>query len=57
MHEAAGRTLDAILAGMVGELAAAEEFCAAGGGIVLAGDDELAALDAAAQPRPRRTDP
>ena len=50
MHEAAGRTLDAILAGMVGELAAAEEFCAAGGGIVLAGDDELAALDAAAQP-------
>jgi TRAP-type C4-dicarboxylate transport system substrate-binding protein len=43
MHEAAGRTLDAILAGMVGELTAAEEFCAAGGGIVLAGDDELAA--------------
>jgi TRAP-type C4-dicarboxylate transport system substrate-binding protein len=50
VHEAAVRTLDAILAGMVGELAAAEEFCAAGGGIVLAGDDELAALDAAAQP-------
>ena len=50
LHEAAGRTLDAILTGMVGELTAAEEFCAAGGGIVLAGDDELAALDAAAQP-------
>ena len=50
LREAAGRTLDAILTGMVGELTAAEEFCAAGGGIVLAGDDELAALGAAAQP-------
>ena len=50
LREAAGRTLDAILTGMVGELAAAEEFCAAGGGIVLAGDDDLAALGTAAQP-------
>jgi TRAP-type transport system periplasmic protein len=50
LREAAALTLDAILSGLVDEATAAAQFCAAGGAIVLAGEDDLAALAAAAQP-------
>jgi TRAP-type transport system periplasmic protein len=50
LRDAAGATLDVILAGRVDDSTAAQEFCAAGGAIVLASDDQLAAFTLAAQP-------
>ena len=50
LRDAAGMTRDVLLDGLVDDGAAADQFCAGVGDVVLADDDHLAALAAAAQP-------